>query len=270
MKFGTLQSVLRAPLETVFDTAAQIGFDGVELDWHSPEEARTGSLSPNRRSGIKAAANIAGIEICSVAAHFLNGGGIAQAGHEAAAMEVLREGIQLCENLGARVLLVPFFGDAEFGDADEPRLIANLKALALDAEAFGVSLGVETTRPGARMRHILEAVGSPKIGSYWDMANCWSVGYNGVSDLRQLAGHVVQVHAKEWSGPRQPRIPGQYPGLNQVAFGEGDVPVEDTLKTLHDIGYDGYIVLETGCFGSPEASAAAALDLLKNASPSKT
>lgn len=269
MKFGTLQNVLRQPLETVFDTAADLGFDGVELDWLNAEDIRTGALSPERRAGIKSAADIAGVEISSVAAHFLNGGGLAQAEHEAAALQIIREGIQLCENLGAKVLLVPFFGSAEFEDADEPRLIANLKALAPDAEAFGVSLGIETARPGAKMRHVFEAVNSPKIGSYWDMANCWSVGYNGINDLRQLAGHIVQVHAKEWSGPRQTRIKGQYPGLNHVAFGDGDVPVPETLQTLRDIGYDGYIVLETGAFGTPEASAAAALAVLKGASPSE-
>ena len=50
MKFGTLQSVLREPLPRVFGVAAELGFDGVELDWHDAAEARQGgTLGPEQR-----------------------------------------------------------------------------------------------------------------------------------------------------------------------------------------------------------------------------
>jgi len=40
MKYGTLQGVLAQPLEMVFETAARLGFAGVELDWNALDEAR--------------------------------------------------------------------------------------------------------------------------------------------------------------------------------------------------------------------------------------
>ena len=43
------------------------------------------------------------------------------------------------------------------------------------------------------------------------------------------------------------------------------VPVRDVLAALRRVGYDGYIVLETGAFGDKRASARAARDLLRGA-----
>src|SRR5260370_39155763 len=77
MKFGTVQGVLAQPLETVFETAARLGFDGVELDWNALEDARgEGRFGPAQRGAIKERAARAGGEIPSVAAAFLNRGGV--------------------------------------------------------------------------------------------------------------------------------------------------------------------------------------------------
>lgn len=264
MKYGIMQGILGEPLSSVFESAKKIGFDGVELDWSSHEQALSGDLAPDHRAAIKGAAELAGVEIPSICAGFLNGGGIAQAEHEAEGLAVIKTGIQLCHDLGAQVLLVPFFGMAEIREQDEDRLVANLTALAPIAEAADVKLGIETARPGARMARIFETVGSPNIGSYWDMANCWSIGYDGLEDLAALSGHVIQVHAKEWTGPATQTTPGNYPGLNQDPLGKGDVPIEATVRLLNQLGYDGYIVLETGTFDNPRKSAQACLAFLKS------
>ena len=77
MKLGTLQGVLAEPLDTVFETAARMGFAGVELDWNALEDARgEGKFGPAQRSILRAKAERAGVEIPSVAAHFLNRGGL--------------------------------------------------------------------------------------------------------------------------------------------------------------------------------------------------
>src|SRR3954452_10096713 len=112
MKFGTLQGVLGESLETVFATAARLGFDGVELDWGAPAEAQgEGKLGLGQRAALRERARQAGGEVASVAAHFLNGGGLGSedAAVQQSGLEAVRAGIELCGDLGARVLLVPFF-----------------------------------------------------------------------------------------------------------------------------------------------------------------
>src|SRR5437867_5466085 len=151
MKFGTLQGVLAQPLETVFETAARLGFDGVELDWNALEDARgEGRFGPGQRGAIRERAAQAGVEIPSIAAHFLNRGGLGSpdVAAQQAGLEAVGAGIALCADLGARVLLVPFFGSGELkGGADVDQLARHLKTLAAEAEAREVRLGVESTLP---------------------------------------------------------------------------------------------------------------------------
>jgi sugar phosphate isomerase/epimerase len=271
MKFGTLQGVLGEPLPEVFAVARELGFDGVELDWRNPAEAQEGgALGPENRAAIVKAAQTAGVEIPSVAAHFLNGGGIASANPETrqAGLDALRTGIQLCRDLGAKALLVPFFGDAEMETAeDKERLVESLNQLAPAAENANVTLAIEHTLRGDEAAQLLEKVRSTHIGDYFDMANCMCFGYNPVREVEMLGYHIAQVHAKEYDrgdAELAPRSKGQYPNLNPKPFGEGQVPVKGVLTALQQAGYDGYVVLETGSFGDRRGAAKRALEVLRH------
>ena len=269
MKFGTLQSVLEATLDDVFPIAAKLGFDGVELDWNDPADAQPGGpLAHERREALRSAARSAGVEIASVAAHFLNHGGLASAEHERMGVAAVQEGIRLCQDLGAQVLLVPFFSQGDIiGQEGIERLTRNLNVLAPEAELARVTLGVESMLPAHEVVALLDTVGSPFVGTYFDMANGMGLGYDPVKEVETLGRHIVQVHAKEFvagDGPAGSREKPRFDLLNKRPFGEGDVPVREILQALRRAGYDGYIVLETGAFGDPQASARAALDVLRS------
>src|SRR5438445_555513 len=184
MKFGTLQSVLAQPLETVFETAARLGFAGVELDWNALEDAGgVGKFGPARLGPLQETAQRAGVEIPSVAAHFLNRGGLGSrdAAAQETGLEAVRTGIALCADLGARVLLVPFFGAGELkGGADVDQLARHLKTLAPEAQERGVRLGVESTLPAREVASLVDSVGCSWVGSYWDTGNAMRLGYEDV------------------------------------------------------------------------------------------
>ncbi len=272
MKYGSLLGVLGVPLDGAFPTAARLGFDGVELDWFQRSDAAPGGpLAPESRAAIRAAAAAAGTAIPSVAAHFLNASGIASpaAAERAEGLEAVREGIALCRDLGAGILLVPFFGPAEIdGEPGVSRLIESLQTLAPEAAAAGVRLGIESALRGDAVARIIDAVSSPAVGAYWDMANGMALGFDPLQEIEWLGRRILQVHAKEFTGPAPAaRKPGQYPGLNQKPFGQGDVPVRAVLAALRRQGYDGWIVLETGAFGNPETAARDALRFLQESAP---
>ncbi len=258
MKFGTLQNVIEQPLSTVFAVASELGFEGVEIDWYDVSEAQPdGPLAPENRATVRQAAAQAGVEIPSVAAHFLNHGGL----------DAVRAGIRLCTDLGATYLLVPFFGTAMMtGQQAVARLEANLRLLAPEAEAAGVTLAIEHTLRGDHTAALLDRVDSPFIGDYWDMANCMGLGYDPLEEIAQLGRHIVRVHAKEYhrgdAAPGRPEEP-HFDGLNTKPFGQGDVPVAAVLSALQEAGYDSYVVLETGRFDDARRSAKAALFLLQ-------
>jgi L-ribulose-5-phosphate 3-epimerase len=270
MRFGTLQGVLAQPLETVFETAARLEFDGVELDWNALEDARgEGRFGPSQRQALKERAEQAGVEIPSIAAHFLNRGGLgsADAAAQETGLEAVRTGIELCADLGARVLLVPFFGSAELQGAGVDQLARHLKRLAPEAEAHGVWLGIESALPARAVAALVDVIGSPSVGSYWDMGNAMWLGYEDVEEIEALGERIVAVHAKEFAGP--PRTaPGSYEWLNAKPFGEGEVPLAAVIDALRRTGYEqrhGYLTLETGSFGDSLGSAQKALAVLKEA-----
>ncbi len=268
MKFGTLQNVIEQPLSTVFTVASELGFQGVELDWYDFTEAQPGGpLAPENRDTIRQNASQAGVDIPCVAAHLLNQGGLADPDMEAFGLDAVRTGIRLCTDLGAAYLLVPFFGPAMMRDDQSvARLEANLRLLAPEAEQAGVTLSIEHTLRGDETAALLERVDSPAVGNYWDMANCMGLGYDPLEEIAQLGKHIVRVHAKEYhqgdAAPGTPREP-HFDGLNTKPFGQGDVPVPEVLTALKEIGYDGYVVLETGKFDDAARSAKAALSLLQ-------
>ena len=271
MKFGTLQGVIEEPLSSVFSVAAKLGFEGVELDWSDYAQAQPGGpLGPENRQKIRQTAAQASVEIPSVAAHFLNQGGLADADKEAFGLEAVRSGIRLCADLGAGYLLVPFFGPSMIRDQKAiSRLVENLQRLAPEAEAAGITLAIEHTLAGDVTAALLERVDSPFVGAYWDMANCMGLGYDPLEEIAQQGQHIARVHAKEYhqgdAPPGTPQSP-HFSGLNTVPFGDGDVPVAEVLANLQQIGYDGYVVLETGKFDAAKQSAQAALSLLQELS----
>lgn len=271
MQIGTLQNVLNEPLGSSFYQAGRLGFDSIELDWNAPADALPGGvMSPTMRDMMKKTARTNGVVIQSVAAHFLNNGGIASTDSTvvAAGMLNIRRGIELCASIGASVLLIPFFFHGEIvGDEGMARLTDNLSRLASDATSAGVKLGIENTLTATQNAAIVDAVNSPFVGVYWDMANGIACGYDAAADVHTLGKRLVQVHAKEFKhdgGARGTRAKPRFDRLNAAPLGQGDVPVPAVIAALKAVGYTGAIVLETGHFGDHHASAQAAGTYLRS------
>jgi sugar phosphate isomerase/epimerase len=268
-----MEQVLGAKAPEVFTIAARAGVAGVEIYWETLDEARPGGrLGPECRAALRAAAQRAGIDIPSVCAGFLNAiGSLAHpdASRRQVGLDAVHLGARLCQDLGARVLLLPFFAHGAIVDADgAERLIQHLRVLAPQAEDAGVTLGIEHTLPAEEAVAIIEAVGSPRVREYWDMANAACLGYDPVQQVRLLGPLLIQVHAKEYDaggGPPATRLAPRFDGLNARPLGAGSVPLREVLTSLQQVGYDGYIVLETGTFGEAVTSTQADLECLRAA-----
>lgn len=200
----------------------------------------------------------------AVAAHFLNAGGLAHPADERRqfGLPAVRDGPRLCHDLGAPVLLVPFFGRGLIADrAAATRLAGHPRTLAVEADGAGVTIAIEQTLPADEAVAILDAVGLARIGDYWDMANALAFDYDPRHEVRTLGSRIVRVHAvhaKEYDqgdGAPASRESARYDGLNSRPFGTGQVPARDDLSALRQVGYDGYVVLETGAFDDHKESA---------------
>ena len=252
MKVGIRDGMLPVPFEESFQKAKEIGFDGVEV-----------CMGANYRehilwqdSGIDQVNNLAeaaGMEVPS-----LSPGGFTAYSFMHPTDSTRSEGIaklqylaEIAPQLGAKVILVPFFGNGQIEDdhIDAPRFIDGLKAAAETAEKYGVSLAVESTLSAEQHQRIIDNVGSSAVGVYYDMGNATGFGYDSPSEIRSLGSAISQMHIKDTSGNHA---------------GEGDVDFPEVFDAAHAIGYDSWFVLETPGKDDPVASAAKNLNFVRN------
>ena len=95
------------------------------------------------------------------------------------------------------------------------------------------------------VRELLSDFPPEQIGVLWDIEHPYRRGEH-PSDTASLAKYIRHVHIKDSvrdSGPSIPRL-----------LGEGELPLEDVIKALRRIGYDGWICLETEKRWHPQAA----------------
>jgi sugar phosphate isomerase/epimerase len=119
-------------------------------------------------------------------------------------------------------------------DSDLDRAAAALQSLCRLAGERGVMLCYEGTLPASRILALSNRVESRAFGCYFDLANAVVRGLDTATEIRALGALVRRVHFKDT------RVgPGDCaPGLGRVDFGE-------SYQALREIGYDGWLVLET-------------------------
>lgn len=139
-------------------------------------------------------------------------------------------------------------GGHESAHENEAAFLGNIHALADEAEAAGVVVGLEIhgdiMASGAITLPLLEKIGRDSVGINYDTANV--VHYSGdtaVEDLPKVVDKLVHVHLKESRG-----------GKGVWDFGEigtGDVDFAEVLRILRDAGYDGPYSVEIEFTGEP-------------------
>jgi sugar phosphate isomerase/epimerase len=235
MKAGVFETVLgTADDADLFARARRVGFAGVEV---VVERTQLRAPGAERLADLRRAAEASGLEIPSLVLAHHNDGGIADADPAvaAAAAQDVREAVAWAVELGAGAILVPFFATGELlSDDDVDRCAQAFRELCPVAEARGVSLLYEGTLPAERVRRLAERVASPAFGCYFDLANPITDGLDPPTELRALGNLVRRVHAKDARTAR-----GDRPlGLGRVDFAE-------SARALGEIGYGGWLVLET-------------------------
>lgn len=251
MKYGIRDGMLRKPFEEVFAEAKRLGFDGVEIciggDYKEHRLWRESGIEEIKKLSAEAQ-----IEVPS-----LSPGGFTSCTFAHPEEEKREEGkamlkhlIASCPKIGADVILVPFFGGGSIKPEDitAPIFISGLKEVAEVAEIHKVYLAIESTLSADDHLRILEQVKSPYVKVYYDVGNATNYGYSVPKEIRQLGSEIIMIHVKD---------PGGH-------LDEGKVDFSAASKAIREIGYDGYLVLETPSGDDASASAARNLAFTKN------
>lgn len=255
MKYGIRNGCLQEPLESVFAVAGELGFDGVELDVGADYKDTPLWTSEGRKQVAESAKE--GAELCSVCIGGLWAHSFGDADPEvrAAAREATVNTIEACAELGARWILVPITPGKDVSEEEgTAHWIEGVRACAPIAEKHQVVLALENVGRGYAqsaegLLRIAQAVGSPYVRTYYDFGNGLSLGNDPVAEIKMLGTEWISiVHAKDPGGQR---------------LGEGNIDFDAVQAAIQEIGYDGYMVLETAATDDPPAAAKYNLEFLR-------
>ena len=220
----------------VFARAKRIGCVGVEitagrLDLRDSKESRLDALRRAKR--------MTGLDVHALVLGEHNEiGGLADDDADTAgqARDDVRDATAWAHELGAGVVLVPFFMRAELeSEADVERASAAFGSLCPLAAERGVTLCYEGTLSAQEILSLAARVGSEAFGCYFDLANPLAKrGLDPPSEIRALGPLIRRVHVKDTrvvSGDCRP--------------GTGRVDFAECARALSEIGYDGWLTLES-------------------------
>ena len=241
MRLGAMDYLVTAEDEVAaFRRAQRLGLEGVEVILTRAQLRAPGR--PRLRQ-LKRAQRETGLAVPSLVMHEHNEGGIADPDPAIAdaAKEDIRQAIDWAVELGATIILVPFFFRGELVTAEDfDRAVAGFRELCPLALSRGVTLCYEGLLPASEIRRMAAEVGSAAFGCYFDLANVIWRGMDTATEIRILGDLVRQVHVKDC------RVrPGDCPP------GQGLVDFAESARALRAIHFDGWLVLETPA-GPPE------------------
>jgi sugar phosphate isomerase/epimerase len=229
-KFGMCDWSIGQVNPSAFALARQIGLDGIEVSvgnrannmWLRREEVQQQYLEAVRESGLA---------IPSLALGELNNVPLMS---EPRAAIWVADAIEVARRLKVDRMLLAFFSKGELkgtNTEDMRRTIDVLAELAPRAEKAGVILGVESYLSAEDHLRILDAVKSKYVQVYFDVKNMADAGHDALAAMKTIgADRICQIHFKDT------------PYLEK---GSGKVDWPKTVATIREIGYSGWIVLET-------------------------
>jgi sugar phosphate isomerase/epimerase len=255
MRIGIRDGSLGMPWEAALEAAAEIGFDGVELDM-GPNYRET-ALWTGGSAAVAAMARKGGSQVLTFCA------GVCWALSPASPDAAVRREISMlladlsrfAGELGAGVILVPVTpGGPDVTEAEgQRRWIEEMKALAAAAESSGVILALENVGGGygklaGDLIALADGVDEPAVQTYYDIGNGTYFEQDPVEEIKLLGSRIAAVHIKDLRGD---------------LLGEGVVKIPESIAALKEIGYDGDLILETPPTADPRGAAARNLEYLQ-------
>ena len=207
--------------------AKEIGLDGVEVSFGRPGD-KYDLRKAEARAQYQAEAKKHGVAICSFAMGILNE--VPYATSPEAEQWVL-DCIGVMPMLNQKVVLLAFFSNGDLKGKKEMQdaAIERLKKAAPKAEEAGVVLGIESYLNADEHIRILDAVDSPSVKVYYDVANMKKMGYNIYQEIRQLGrNRICQIHCKE----------------NGYLLGQGKIDFPRVKEAVDEIGWQGWLIIE--------------------------
>ena len=241
MKFSF--STLACPDYTwadIYSMAKDLGFDGIEVRGLGNDifdASKNMPFSPRLLPATKQKLRALRLTIPC-----LSSGCCLRDGATVETVAEVRAYIEAAESIGTPYVRV--LGDlnpAPDGDVDDEAVLAALRALLPYAEEKGVTLLVETNgvySDTARLRALLDRAPSDNVGALWDVHHPYRfAGESPEKTVQNLGMYIKHVHIKDSAVTADGSV-------EYRLMGEGDLPVDDIMRSLRSVNYEGFLSLE--------------------------
>ena len=209
--------------------AKSLGFDGVQVSLgRKPVDNRLPLDNAEMQAQYLRKARQEGIQLAGTCLDILH---VNYLKNDKLGQKWVADSIGITKTLGAKVVLLPFFGRGALTTHAEMDYVGDaLKELAPEAEKADVILGLEDTISAEDNVRIMDRAGSKAVLVYYDVGNSTNRGFDVVQEIRWLGkSRICQMHLKD----------------NPHLLGEGKIDFVSIMQAIHDIGFTGYANLET-------------------------
>lgn len=227
--------------------AKKVGFDGVEISIGKGNKKLPLS-SPDLQTQYVTESKKHDLPIASTCLEILHKNVLKS---DPLAQRWVADSIPITKNVGARVILLPFFGKGALKTHQEMDYVADyLKEIASEAEKARVILGLENTISAEDNVRILDRVKSRAVLVYYDIGNSTQGGFDILKEIRWLGKErICEFHIKD----------------NPNFLGKGPINIPAVVDAIAEIGFSGWAHLETDCpTGSVEADMASNLKYIRD------
>ncbi|HOX02221.1 MAG TPA: sugar phosphate isomerase/epimerase family protein [Candidatus Paceibacterota bacterium] len=211
--------------------ALRAGLDGAEVSAGDPtDQLRIADPAVQRRYLDEMAET--GLPISSFMMGLLNSNPLAT---DPRAPAWLEQSIDAARALRVHVILVAFFGKGDLREngqlkrAEVDQAVQRVRAAAPRARDAGVILALENTLSARQNAEILDRINHESVQLYYDVGNSTRNGYNVPEEIRFLKERIACIHFKDGSS----------------YLGQGEIQFPPIARAIDQIGYRGWIVLET-------------------------
>lgn len=233
------------------EVAADAGFDGIELSLN--EEGELGLQTDEKQwQHIRRQVNDTGLEIAGLATglYWTYSMTSDDSSVRQQAMDICKKQLHIAAALGVDAILVipgavgvsfiPDFPVVPYDVAYE-RALESITMLSAEAQACGVDIALENVwnqflLSPLEVRQFIDHVGSPAVGSYFDVGNVVFAGYP-EQWITILGDRIKKVHFKDYR-----RETGTLAGFVDLLAGDVNYPA--VMQALRQGGYDNYVTAE--------------------------
>lgn len=285
-KIGVITDSFLLPFEQALEKAVEVGAQGIQL-YVVNGEMKYDTFDDAKVAHVRGLLEKNGLEISAVCGDF-GGHGFERADENEWKIPASKAVADLAVRLGTKVVtthigVVPEHKDDVLKADTECEAYKNMvnacREIGDYAASKGVTFAIETgPEPAARLKAFLDDVNSKGFGVNMDPANLvMCAGDDPVAAVHTLGKYIVHTHAKDGKGfiidPRTVYTFFAEGGIEdlrlsdyflEVPLGEGNVPFDEYLKALEDIGYNGYLTIERECGADPYADILMAVSFLKD------